>query len=242
LTYIRPILPFLILLLLWGIYRQRQTGRRIWLWFGVGGLLLVSMPPVTKLSAYTLERSYPVTSFPVGEADAIVVLSGNSYSPDPPQPKIVAGQSTYIRCRYAAWLYRNWRPLPIIVSGGRYGDEVQAGIMKNVLVAEGIPPAMIWLDSNSFSTYESALHTAALLREKGIRRIALVTEAYHMLRSEKCFRKQGIEITPAPCAYRSRTFRHGWSALLPDPDAILHNEDILHEWLGLAWYKLSGRI
>lgn len=42
-----------------------------------------------------------------------------------------------------------------------------------------------------------------LLGERGIRRVVLVTEAVHMRRSASCFEKQGFEVIPAPCHFRS---------------------------------------
>jgi hypothetical protein len=71
--------------------------------------------------------------------------------------------------------------------------------------------------------------------------LILVTDAYHMLRSERCFRKEGIDVVPAACAYRSFSKLHGMD-LLPSWEAISWNEDILHESLGLLWYRIRSWI
>jgi uncharacterized SAM-binding protein YcdF (DUF218 family) len=79
-----------------------------------------------------------------------------------------------------------------------------------------------------------------ILRGKGIRKIVLVTEAFHMLRAEWCFKKQRIEVVPAPCGFRG--FRaQGSVDLFPNAEAIEWNEDTLHETIALLWYALSGR-
>jgi uncharacterized SAM-binding protein YcdF (DUF218 family) len=113
--------------------------------------------------------------------------------------------------------------------------------MANVLEEAGVPASMIWQEDNSSSTYENALFSARILRQKGIHRIALVTEAYHMFRARKCFEKQGLAVVPAACCFRSDV---GWSieTLLPSSQAIEWNGDVVHESAGLLWYYLRGWI
>jgi uncharacterized SAM-binding protein YcdF (DUF218 family) len=210
----------------------------------VAALFLWSWPPSTALFAYSLERWYPPTPFPEGDAEAIVVLSGGLYDVDRSQPEALPLYDTFLRCQRAAWLYRNWKAVPVVASGGVGGGHpmpVIADIMRRTLVEAGVPDAMIWTEGQSTSTYENALFTARLLRDKRIRRVALVTEAYHLPRSVQCFHKQGIDVTPAGCNYRYLRFNRRWTQLFPSARMILFNEDSLHEWVGLAWYRLSGK-
>ena len=163
--------------------------------------------------------------------------------PRPTLPDALPGPATYLRCRRAAWLFMNWNDLPILVCGGHLLEEGQpsaASLMRQLLLREGIPEDRIWVEERSRSTYENALYASAFLRSKGIRRIALVTEAYHMLRAERSFRKQGLEVVPAPVGFRGPVF--DLRSLLPSPVPIQRNAASLHEWLGLAWYRLRGWI
>jgi uncharacterized SAM-binding protein YcdF (DUF218 family) len=136
--------------------------------------------------------------------------------------------------------------VPVLATGGPLPGSpaplVIADVMVHVLEEDGIPRAMIWTERASRSTYENAAFSARILRDKGIRHIVLVTEAYHMPRSVACFRKQGLDVTPAPFAYRSRRFRLRWNNFFPSVSSLLDNEDILHEWAGLVWYQASGKI
>jgi uncharacterized SAM-binding protein YcdF (DUF218 family) len=61
------------------------------------------------------------------------------------------------------------------------------------------------------------------------------------VRSVQSFRKQGIEVVPAPTAFRYIQLEGTWEDFVPSPKMIQKNEDSLHEWMGLAWYKLRGR-
>jgi len=110
--------------------------------------------------------------------------------------------------------------------------------MRCVLEKGGVPAERVWTEERSTSTHENAAFTAELLAKKGIRRIALVTEAYHMLRAERCFRQQGLDVVPAPCRFEGLEGTGG--AILPEADAIHWNNLVLHEWVGLLWYRLRG--
>jgi uncharacterized SAM-binding protein YcdF (DUF218 family) len=113
--------------------------------------------------------------------------------------------------------------------------------MRRALEQMGVPPSEIWTEETSHSTYQSAVLSSEMLRAKGVNKILLVTEAYHMQRAERSFRKQGLDVVPASCGFR-HPLQGSWLEFLPDWQAIAWNEDNLHEIGGLAWYKISGRI
>ena len=112
--------------------------------------------------------------------------------------------------------------------------------MRGLLERLGVPANMISVEGASRSTYENALYGAEILRSQGISRIVLVVEAASMPRASACFRRQGIEVEPAPSEFREWD---GWRGeWLPTWQAIRDNEIILHEVLGIAWYRLRGWI
>jgi len=244
LTYTQPLFPLILLVILAAAYRLlRRRGQRrstAPLIASLTALFLISWPPVGWLTTGSLESRYPDVPLPKGEAEAIVVLGGAFDPPRPERADTIAGLSTFVRCQHAAWLHTHWRPLPILASAG--GAPGAPTAMRQILVGQGVDPSRIWTDGRSGSTYEDALFAAEILRARGIRKIALVTEAIHMPRAERCFRKQGLEVTPAPCGFRSNRWGFGLQELLPGSSAIRSNEDALHEWVGLAWYWARGRI
>jgi uncharacterized SAM-binding protein YcdF (DUF218 family) len=141
-------------------------------------------------------------------------------------------------------LYKNWRPLPILVSGGTTSSDTPpyAQVMRQTLLLEGVPDSAIWSEQESHSTHQNAFHTAQILKRMGIHRIVLVTEAYHMLRAERSFRKEGLEVVPAACGYRSYNVGFHADALIPSWEPIAWNEDCLHEFVGLVWYWMHDWI
>jgi len=109
-----------------------------------------------------------------------------------------------------------------------------------VLEAEGVPPDKIWLETGSSNTYENAVYGCEILRRHGIAQIVLVDEARFLPRAVACFRKQGMKVVPA-----AFNFTHlYWEAddILPTSRAIHMNGELVHEYLGLLWYRLRGRI
>lgn len=242
-TYTEPLLFVFLTIAFLGAFRWRRRKQARWvLLVGLAGLFAVSWPPLNWLYSRPLESSYPVRPFqPSPDVQVIVVLGAAVEPPVFERPYPLADRYTYERCEHAAWIYRR-RPLPVLACEGQTatgGGPFPSG-MRGLLERSGIPGNMIWVESASRSTYENALYGAEILRKKGISKIVLVVEADSMPRAGACFRRQGLEVQPAPSEFRE------WGPLrdelLPSWKAVRDNEIILHEVLGIAWYKLRGWI
>lgn len=200
--------------------------------------------PGAWLSSASLERFYPPVDLPRGDAEAIVVFAAGAEPVYPTHPRLEAQKQSYWRTRHAAWLYHHWKPLPIVVCGGPINRSAREGtlaeMMREILIREGIPAEAVWLENASGDTHENAQFAAQILRARGIRRVALVTEGYHMLRSELSLRKQGIAVVPAPCCFFTQRPPQGIHDWLPNAELVRRNYQALHEWIGLAWYWLRG--
>ena len=237
-TYLQPFFPLLIIMTLAGVLFWRNRTRVL-----TGSVLLLflfSWPPAAWVPMRILEEPYRV-GVPVStDVQAMVVLASEMLPATALRPTPIPAWDTYERCSHAAWLYRQGLHVPILTTGHGTAGMVYATAMKQVLMQLGVPENMIWTEERASSTHENALYSAQILRERGISRIALVTEAFHMLRAERSFRKQGLDVVQAPCCFRSDEDEvSGW---LPNYKAISYNEDAMHEFLGLIWYWMLGRI
>lgn len=245
-TYSEPLLPLFLTLGFIASFQQWRTGNRgkpALVVVAFVGILLSSWPPAEWLFSRPLESWYMDAALPpLQRPEAIVILSSHvepisRYSPVPlPDPTMVAS------CRYGALLYRHWQALPIIVSGG--SDERSrapvAAEMENMLVKEGVLAEYIHQETESRNTHENAAYSSDLLRTLHIKKIALVVQADSMLRAELCFKREGIDVVPAPFHHRDLDLTP--YRLVPSWGALRGNERTLHELGGLAWYKMRGWI
>jgi len=248
-NYLQPVFTCAFLLALIQLVRYRRSFESPafrGLALALAAVFLVSWAPAAWLFSRGFEGQYPPQQYPAGDArdaGAIVVLASTVYPPCPPIPTPRVGSDTYERCQYAAWLFKHWKPLPILASGGgSFVDSPPYAIaMRDALEREGVPASDIWVEGRSRTTHENAAFSAAILQQKGIHRIVLVTDAYHMLRADVSFRKQSLSVIPAACGYRTyHSFQ--FTDLLPGWEPIAWNEDAVHESIGLVWYRLHGWI
>lgn len=240
-TYQQPLLFVFLALAALGLWKNKGARRSATLIIAIAGLFLCCWPPASWLFSQTLIWRYPVRPFePASIPQAIVVLGESVHPPVFEQPYALAGEDTYARCEYAAWIYHRYGPLPILVSGGRTRRSAPpiSATMSDVLRRDGIPENMIWIEDTSRSTHENAVYSARVLRDHGVSRIALVVDAISMPRAAACFRNASVEVIPAPCEFPE--FGPWQDDLLPNWRALRMNEETLHEVLGYVWYKLRG--
>ena len=117
--------------------------------------------------------------------DILIVLSGSSLDGFP-------DENTVLRCMYAVFAWREGGFRKIVVSGHRVSPH-----MRNLLIAEGVPPSVVVLEEAAESTRENALYVGQLLSGEAGSKV-LMTSDYHMFRAVRAFRKAGLEVSPRP--------------------------------------------
>ena len=97
-----------------------------------------------------------------------------------------------------------------------------------------------WQETRSRTTAENAVMSAAILKEAGVSRIVLVTQAFHMPRAVRLFRSAGLEVIPAPTDFKTDDDASiGFGSLIPRASAMQNSYYALHEWLGIAWLAMT---
>jgi uncharacterized SAM-binding protein YcdF (DUF218 family) len=222
---------------------RKRAGRPRWLALVTVAFLLLtalSMPAVGYLAVGSLEWRYPPLEQRPEDTEAIVVLAGGT------RGERELDEDTLRRCLHAAELYRQGRPCPVLVSGGKADPSSQvpacSRLMSDFLVQLGVSKQDLIVEDRSRTTYENAVECRRLLEQHRLAQVVLVTDAVDMYRTVRCFRKQGVAVVPSPCHYRARGW--GWSVLgfLPNPNAARGVTRAWHEWLGMGWYWLRGRV
>ena len=237
------LLPPLSLLLgtLAGLLLLRAYPRlgRVLLTASLALLWLCSTPYFAEGALRLLESEIKAVDTHTQPADAIVVLGGGTYFHSPEYGSDTVGEYTLVRLRYAAKLHRETGK-PLLVTGGKpLGNTLsEAQQMRAVLEQEfGVP--VRWVEDASDNTLENAKYSYQLLQKEGIKRIYLVTHAWHMPRSIMVFRAAGFDVVPAPTAFTTR-YQTDLLSFVPRAEALHNSKVLMHELIGLLWYRIKS--
>ena len=245
--------PYPMLLLVMGLglarlwWKRRETrGRLLLATVPVAVLVLLSLQPVEFLAFGTLEWKHKPLATRPADAQAIVVLAGGARPSNSWRLQPELDSESMYRCLGAARLYHQGKPCPVLVSGGK-SDSSEPGppsspVMRNFLVELGVNESDLIIEDGSRTTYENAVESRKILETRGIKRIVLVTDAVHMVRAAGCFRRQGLEVVPAACHHQSTSYTFAAQDLIPSARSLQSGEQVWHEWFGLLWYWIQGRI
>lgn len=145
------------------------------------------------------------------EADAIVVLGAAQYN-GRPSPVFKA------RLDHALELWRRGLAPRLVFTGGvGAGDTLsEAEVARRYALSHDVPDSVILAERTGRTSAESVAAAAALLRERDLRTALIVSDSYHMLRTELLARRSGIVPlrAPAPEAPIDRDARSRWRFIL----------------------------
>ncbi len=245
--------PFCSLLLIVGLIllwtaRKQKAGRLL---VSTGALLLILLGygVSTRWLLLPLERQHPpiLSAASVTSQDAspqvkwIVVLGGGgSYSSQLPNPAQLS-HASLARLIEGIRLQRQIPGSKMILSEGNiFGSGPVADAMGRVAEDLGVRKDDLVLESKSLDTESQAAIISPLV---GSERFLLVTSASHMPRSMALFRKQGMNPIAAPTDFESLSAEN-WrpSQLYPSAGGLRKAELAVHEYVGLLWAKLRGKI
>lgn len=224
---------------------MRRNGR--W-WLLVCCLLFIvsvaaMTPIVANLLAAPLERPDPVPEWcrKAPPVTALVLAGGTTGQPRDSADYLVLNLASRRRIDHAvAWWHQHDGRTLVLVGGAAEGDmPALAELMEAYAKALGVPPQALQLETDSDDTWENARHSASLAPPLP-RRIVLVTSAMHMPRAQFAFTEAGFEVCPLHGDVRTLPSRLPW-ALVPRTVGLERTESALHEWLGLAYYRLRAR-
>lgn len=177
-----------------------------------------------------------------GRVDAIVLLGG--------------GMGVHEKCGRAemfggadrAWhAARLWRRLsrelkcegeqlnlPITLSGGGV-EQSTVPLLEDL----GVPREVMKFFPEARNTEEEA----KLIAKNGVKRVLLVTSAWHMPRAKSLFERAGLEVVPAPCDYEMHCAAErpiDVGDFFPGADALARNSWAIKEWVARFCYWLKG--
>ncbi|MHB8257519.1 MAG: YdcF family protein [Acidiferrobacterales bacterium] len=225
-------------------FRSRAGGLRRWRYVLVAAAAatyLVSTPFLSNLLLQQLEDAYspPSLTGVVQGKNLIVVLSGGWLRVTRhgwfPELGEAGWESTYAGVRL-------WRRIGgiMLFSGASTPDSSGSGAAEMARVAKlmGVPDTDIRIEPDSLDTHQNIQFSRRRIR-RFHGSVWLVTTAFHMMRTMAVVHRLGLRMIPYPCFYRSdqRLTVYSW---MPSNNAPVVLEDVLHEWVGLWYYRLRG--
>jgi vancomycin permeability regulator SanA len=133
----------------------------------------------------------------LGKADAGLVFGNTVNADGTPSARLAA------RLDRALQLYRDGMFPLIIVSGavGKEGHD-EGVVMRDYLVARGVPSAAVIVDSKGVNTMATAVNTRVILGERQLRSVLLFTQYFHVSRAKLALHRAGVpEVYSAHAAF-----------------------------------------
>ena len=197
--------------------------------------LLASLPPGARLFSRLASAGFSsVSTEEVRGFRAIVVLDGGQtvYGNDSLE-LVVMSPASGRRALETVRLYRLMSSPKVVITGGSYrriGHTAEGAGIRSALIAAGVNPTDVILDSTSRNTKEHATNVPAILRRLSIGRFILVTSDVHMRRAMREFSRVGQHPIPAPASSREARGPVWW----PSVDALRLSYEAIYEIVALA--------
>jgi uncharacterized SAM-binding protein YcdF (DUF218 family) len=242
---LNAVLLLLCLSLIWGARRPARARK-----LTIAALLLLALTgfktlPDALVSVLESRHAEWATDADLGRFTGIVILGGalepGRLSQNHQQALL---NSSAERMTMAVALWRRNPQLRLVFTGGE-GELFGSGPSEaeralRFFDSMGVPRSALTLETRSQNTYENAVFTRSLPGLDAQGPWLLLTSAWHMPRSLATFQKAGWNVTPYPVDFRT-------GGLTPLSNYNLGEgaerwELLLHELLGIASYRLSGRI
>lgn len=133
------------------------------------------------------------------KADVGIVLGGGVTDGKPSAP-------FEARLRYSVAVYKAGKVHRLLISGGAIlGQKEEAIVGRDRMIAMGVPPEAILMETRSWNTYQNFVESRKVMDANGATTALVITEPLHMMRSLWMARLQNIDVQgePVPTSFYS---------------------------------------
>ena len=222
--------------------------RKLTIFFAKFLLILFLFFGYTPLSNFLLnkiEDFIKPSKYPVQQLKGVVILGGsfNSGLQSKERNEVLLNSSAE-RLTKVLEIYNKNPKLLIIFSG--FSNEFkpqgwsESDMAKKFFTEQGVRSENLIFENKSKNTHENIIYSKEIIKNyKGT--WGLITSASHMPRSYFGFTKQGLVLEPMSVDYKTGTSSIFWINF--DIKKGLENWNIiLHEVVGISYYKITGKI
>jgi uncharacterized SAM-binding protein YcdF (DUF218 family) len=210
---------------------------------GALGFLAIAVLPIDQWCLAPLENRFAAAP-ETARFDGVIVLGGaleTGLTQDRAIPSMNAAAERLVEF---VMLSRKYPTTRLIFTGGpmpnRPDGPAEADGARQLFTSLGVAPDRVTYESKSRTTHENAAFTASLIQPQPAQTWLLVTSASHMPRAIGAFRAAGFHVIAYPVGYK--TFKNPSLRASRGFGERLALLDIAsHEWLGLLFYRLTGR-
>jgi uncharacterized SAM-binding protein YcdF (DUF218 family) len=226
-----------------GLLGRRRTGR-VLIAGALAAFLAAAVLPLGAWLISPLENRFPAPALPA-HVDGIIVLGGAIEPGLSADRKSISLNGNAERLVAFAALARRYPGARLVFTGGSGNlmqpDQREGDWLGPFLDSAGIARERVTVERDSRNTDDNARMSKAIVKPQAGEAWVLVTSARHMPRSVGIFRKHGWAIIPYPADYLT-TRAVGWRFGFNLAGGLAALDAAAYEWLGLAYYRLSGRI
>jgi len=195
--------------------------------------------------AMLLWEPAPIPFADMKHYDVGIVFTGISKGSKTPRDRVYFNTGAD-RITHTLQLYNEGKLDHILISGGlgfaQKEMSFEAIRLKSFLTMAGIPDSVITTEIDAVNTYQNAVNSAQILKEKFPNKdYLLITSAFHMKRSALCLQKQDLEFDEFPAGYLSdRSTANFDDLFIPSALSINKWEKLFKEWVGIVTYRIMG--
>jgi len=228
---------------------RSDVGHRLTRWRYLLLLLLIwgylgNMPLMANSLVNSLEQQYPVAVSAVSRATGehmIIVLSTGDFRSTQSGVAIKLNAAAWERTKAAVDL---WKRIggTIIFSGHPIGEQRSAVAKQMAYVATimGANPEKILIEEEARNTFENIQNAVAMIKNPP-ENVWLVTSAINMPRAMGVAKKLGFKAKAYPCDFHGQ-YNMGWTSIFPNNSAADKLQLAGHEYIGIFYYWLRGRL
>ncbi|MGC9162611.1 MAG: YdcF family protein [Thiomonas sp.] len=220
--------------------RPQRLALRVLVYATTLVFLLASMPLTANLALGALERQARAAKVcPAPPPGSVLVVLAGGVNGNPTNPDdVTALKASSLRRTLSAVQLAQQVPASMLLISGGWGKTVrEADLMGTLARQMGFPAARIELDARSRTTYQSAVNLRARLLRIPARQRYLITSADHMPRAMMAFAHEGLTMCAWPVDDEALPL-HPLEMLTPQLSALEKSTRVLHELLGMLYYRL----